>query len=249
MKHFLTLAVVAASLFTYSQTKVSLDGEIKGTVTDQDGSPVSAATVYAVPQDPTFDGIIPRSAKTDENGDFDFRGGLALGGYKLYSRKIKRPIPIHLTYFMRTLRQMRQELISLKTVLQQLLSVGVSRKCSSIRGSREHFAERVCADREHGGEPDGRSPSNTARRPTPRSRTCCRYRCRLRHASALVDTATKCSAIALSSRSASSRDHRRAAVGRSPSSRAVVNVFWTTTKNMSPRDPARAWHSDEIGAR
>lgn len=93
MKHFLTLAVVAASLFTYSQTKVPSDGEIKGTVTDQDGSLVSGATVYAVPQDPTFDGIIPRSAKTDENGDFDFRGGLALGGYKLYSQKDKEAYP------------------------------------------------------------------------------------------------------------------------------------------------------------
>ena len=61
--------------------------EIKGTVTDQNGSPVSAATVYAVPQDATFDGITPRSIETDRNGGFDFRGGFQLGSYKLYSRK------------------------------------------------------------------------------------------------------------------------------------------------------------------
>jgi len=87
MKHFLTLALVVTSLFAHSQKKDHPDGEIKGTVTDQNGSPVSAATVYAVPQDATFDGITPRSIETDRNGGFDFRGGFQLGSYKLYSRK------------------------------------------------------------------------------------------------------------------------------------------------------------------
>lgn len=87
MKHFLTLALVATTLFAYSQTKVRPQGEIKGTVADKDGNPVAAATVYAVPQGATFDGITPRSAKTDRNGEFDFRGGFELGAYKLYSRK------------------------------------------------------------------------------------------------------------------------------------------------------------------
>ncbi len=87
MKHFLTLALVVTSLFAHSQKKDHPDGEIKGTVTDQNGSPVSAATVYAVPQDVTFDGITPRSIETDRNGGFDFRRGFQLGSYKLYSRK------------------------------------------------------------------------------------------------------------------------------------------------------------------
>jgi carboxypeptidase family protein len=87
MKHFLTLALVVTSLFAHSQKKDHPDGEIKGTITDQNGSPVSAATVYAVPQDATFDGITPRSIETDRNGGFDFRGGFQLGSYKLYSRK------------------------------------------------------------------------------------------------------------------------------------------------------------------
>src|SRR5882724_6004479 len=87
MKHFLVSALVVTSLFAYPQTKDPPDGEIKGNVTDQNGNPVAAATVYAVPQDIAFDGITSRSVKTDRNGEFDFRGGFQLGAYKLYSRK------------------------------------------------------------------------------------------------------------------------------------------------------------------
>jgi Carboxypeptidase regulatory-like domain len=87
MKRFLILALVGTSLFAYSQTMDHPVGEIKGTVTDMNGTPVSAASVYAVAQDNAFDGITPRSVKTDANGEFDFRGGFRLGAYKLYSRK------------------------------------------------------------------------------------------------------------------------------------------------------------------
>jgi hypothetical protein len=87
MKSFLTLALVVASLFAYSQTQDQPGGEIKGTVTDENGNAVSAATVYAVPQDVSFDSITPRSARTDRNGAFDFGGVFQLGAYKLYSRK------------------------------------------------------------------------------------------------------------------------------------------------------------------
>jgi hypothetical protein len=87
MKHFLAVALIATSAFANSQTKNHLDGQIKGTVTDQGGSPVVGATVYAVPQFLTFDGIKPRSVKTDRNGEFDFRSGLQLGAYKLYFQK------------------------------------------------------------------------------------------------------------------------------------------------------------------
>lgn len=87
MKHCLTVVLVLASLLAYSQTEDHPDGEIKGTVTDEDGIPVAAATVYAVPQDISFDGITPRSVKTDRNGEFDFHGGFPLGAYKLYPRK------------------------------------------------------------------------------------------------------------------------------------------------------------------
>jgi len=87
MKHFLALALIATSLFAHSQTKNHLDGQIKGAVTDQSGTPVVGATVYAVPQFLTFDAIKPPSVKTDSNGEFDFRSGLQLGAYKLYSQK------------------------------------------------------------------------------------------------------------------------------------------------------------------
>jgi len=45
MKHFLTLALIVASVSAYSQTKHQPGGEIKGTVTDENGNAVSAATV------------------------------------------------------------------------------------------------------------------------------------------------------------------------------------------------------------
>jgi hypothetical protein len=87
MKHFLTLALVVVSLSAYSQTKNHPSGEIKGTVTDENGNAVSAATVCAVPQEISLDSITPRLTKSDRNGDFDFGGGFQLGAYKLYSRK------------------------------------------------------------------------------------------------------------------------------------------------------------------
>ena len=87
MKHLAILIVVVGSLFAYSQTKVHLNWEIKGSVTDQNGNPISGATVYAVPQGVTLNDPTPRSVKTDRNGEFDFRGGFELEEYKLYSRK------------------------------------------------------------------------------------------------------------------------------------------------------------------
>lgn len=87
MKHLAILVVVVGSLSAYSQTKLHLNGEIKGSVTDQNGSPISGATVYAVPQGLTLNDITPRSVTTDSNGEFDFRGGFELEEYKLYSQK------------------------------------------------------------------------------------------------------------------------------------------------------------------
>jgi len=87
MKHLLVLVVVGGSLLAYSQTTKPSTGEIKGTVVDQNGSPISFATVYAVPQDLGFDDITPPSVKTDSSGQFAFRGRLPLGTYKFYARK------------------------------------------------------------------------------------------------------------------------------------------------------------------
>ena len=86
MKPFLVLIVVSGSLLAQSHTK-QLSGDIKGTVVNQNGTPISAATVYAVPQGLALDDATPRSAKTNSNGRFDFRGGFELRSYKLYSRK------------------------------------------------------------------------------------------------------------------------------------------------------------------
>ena len=65
MKYFLTLAVVATSLFAYSQAKGPPDGEINLIVTDRDGTPLPGVTVYAVPEFVAFEGITPcRSRQT-----------------------------------------------------------------------------------------------------------------------------------------------------------------------------------------
>lgn len=88
MKHLVVLIVAAGSVLAYSQTaQQTLTGEIRGVVTDGTGNPISAATVYAVPQGLALDDAIPRWVKTDRNGAFDFRGGLQFETYKLYARK------------------------------------------------------------------------------------------------------------------------------------------------------------------
>jgi len=88
MKHLALLIVVTGSLLAYAQTgQQTRAGEIKGVVTDRNGTPVSGATVYAVPQGLSLDDITPRSVKTDGNGAFDFRRGFQLEAYKLYARK------------------------------------------------------------------------------------------------------------------------------------------------------------------
>lgn len=86
MKPLLVLIVVSGTLSAQSPSKVS-SAEIKGTVVDPNGSPVSSATVYAVPQGLTLEDITPRSVKADDEGRFDFRGGLEFRSYRLYSRK------------------------------------------------------------------------------------------------------------------------------------------------------------------
>jgi hypothetical protein len=86
MKLFLVLILASGALLAQSQTKHS-SGEIRGTVIDRNGSPVSAVTIYAVPQGLMLDDVTPRSIKSDRNGVFDFRAGLQFGTYKLYSRK------------------------------------------------------------------------------------------------------------------------------------------------------------------
>jgi hypothetical protein len=86
MKQLLFLIVVSGTLLSQSPTK-HVSGQIKGTVIDRTGSPVSFATVYAVPQGLTLDDVTPYSVKTDSTGAFDFHGGLEFRLYKLYSRK------------------------------------------------------------------------------------------------------------------------------------------------------------------
>ena len=86
MKSLLIVMVVGGTLIAQTPRKY-LSGEIKGIVIDQNGSSVSAATVYAVPQGLVLDDVTPRSVQTNSKGRFDFRGGFELGSYKLYSRK------------------------------------------------------------------------------------------------------------------------------------------------------------------
>lgn len=94
MKHpfsFLLIVVVASPL-VFAQTKPQL-GWIKGVVADQNGTPVSAATVYAVQQGLVLSDVTPKSVKTDRNGAFEFHSGFPLGTYKLYSRKDEDAYP------------------------------------------------------------------------------------------------------------------------------------------------------------
>jgi hypothetical protein len=72
MKHFLTLALVVVSLSAYSQTKDHPSGEIKGTVTDENGNAVSAATVCVVPQDISLDSITPTVDENRQERGFRF---------------------------------------------------------------------------------------------------------------------------------------------------------------------------------
>jgi len=99
MKHLLTVILVLASLCANSQTLDKTSGNIKGNVTEQNGNPVFDATVYAVPQDLTLDGITPRSVQTDRKSAFDFTGGLPWGHYKLYACKSKDGCPSPLDSF------------------------------------------------------------------------------------------------------------------------------------------------------
>ena len=86
MKSLLVLMVVSGTVLAQTPAE-HLTGEIKGTAVDHDGKPVSAATVFAVPQGLVLDDIKPRSVDTDRNGKFDFRGGFELRSYKLYTQK------------------------------------------------------------------------------------------------------------------------------------------------------------------
>lgn len=71
----------------YSQTKEKTLGEITGSETDANGNLVPGATVYAVPQEISFENLAPRSITANGAGEFDFRGGFAFGTYKLYAKK------------------------------------------------------------------------------------------------------------------------------------------------------------------
>jgi hypothetical protein len=86
MKSLLVLTVATASLLAQSST-AGPSGEIKGTVVDQNGNPLSFATVYAIRHDAALDDINSPTVKTDNSGRFDFHGVLELGSYKLYARK------------------------------------------------------------------------------------------------------------------------------------------------------------------
>ena len=86
MRLLLVLIVVSGTLLAQMPAK-RRSGDIKGAVVDQNGSPVSSAAVYAVPQGLVLDDVTPRSAKTNSNGRFDFHGGLEFCSYKLYARK------------------------------------------------------------------------------------------------------------------------------------------------------------------
>lgn len=96
MKHLVVLIAVTAC-FAYSQSN-SVSAGLKGIVSDQSGTPVPGAMVYALPQD-GFNDAFPISVKSDRNGGFDFRGKLTLGTYKLYSRKAEDGYPDPLDKF------------------------------------------------------------------------------------------------------------------------------------------------------
>ena len=86
MKPLLVLIVTTAALFGQSAARPP-SGHIAGKVIDQNGSAVSAATVFAISQDAVLSDVTGRSAKTDSHGRFNFREGLDFGNYKLYAQK------------------------------------------------------------------------------------------------------------------------------------------------------------------
>lgn len=87
MKYLFIFSLLLLTALANSQTSTRPTGEIKGLVIDQNGNPVSSAAVFEVPSQISFEEIAPRSTTTNRNGEFEFRGGLEWGNYKLYVRK------------------------------------------------------------------------------------------------------------------------------------------------------------------
>ena len=82
MKPLLTLIAATATLFAQS-TANHPSGHITGILIDENGSPVSSATVYAVSQGAVLDNVTAPSVKTDGNGRFDFDVENEFGYYNL----------------------------------------------------------------------------------------------------------------------------------------------------------------------
>jgi len=82
------------------------------------GNPVRGFTVYAIPQDISLDSVSPRSTTTNEAGEFDFRGGFALGTYKLYSKKMQKATPTVPIASMPTLKLKPQKLNSRRIIFR-----------------------------------------------------------------------------------------------------------------------------------
>ena len=103
-----------------------------------------------------------------------------------------------------------------RDVLLERASCGSTRRPRARRSAIPRSDPCRCRWRWRGRWP---TRANSARRPNPRTRTCCPDRCRTRpRPSALVDRATKCLATALSS-PAAARNQRRAVW-------ALVMVSW-----------------------
>jgi hypothetical protein len=110
MKFFLALALTITTVLAYSQTNEKTLGEIKGSVTDANGNLVPGASVYAVPQEISFENIAPRSITANGAGEFDFHGGFALGTYRLYAKKESDGYPDPPTTSTETQNLSRQQL-------------------------------------------------------------------------------------------------------------------------------------------
>jgi hypothetical protein len=106
VKHAMKLLLFPLLLGTFAVSQSSdptpFDGEVRGTVVDLDGKPVSDATVYVVQESALITDAYPTEMKSDLRGSFDFGERLGHGVYRIYARKEKDGYPDRSAAFYRS---------------------------------------------------------------------------------------------------------------------------------------------------
>jgi hypothetical protein len=107
---FRPLILLLLSSWAISQTPdpTPVDGRISGTVVNEDGKPVSGATVYVSEEATSLVDANSIVARTDVAGRFDFGRKLKHGVYEIHARKDKDGFPDPTSEFYQSLNFSRQ---------------------------------------------------------------------------------------------------------------------------------------------